>query len=250
MKLNNPVVLVIFCALPWIRPHCSLSCARTFLLQREKVKRLVLIDQRSDLPLAPLFDTTDWSITISKDTNAGFARETYPEFDVIITTSVATFSNSTINLMEGRVYVILSDEHPTIDAVSLALSKFEKTARSNVIIIAKIDKPMWHFYRFTNFDCTKNSAESVVAFAECDENQSGNITFLKMTTKINGKKCPIIVAAMESQPFICYDESGRLYKGIDYFLVKNIAQQLQIDLSVIRADINSTKCVFCDKFFS
>lgn len=244
MKLKVTVVLFVIWSLLWIGANCSLSCARIFFLLEGKVKRLILIDQRSDLALEPLFDTSDWSITILKNTNTISAQETHPGTDIIITTSVATFSRTPIELTTGRAHVILSDERPTIDAVSLVYSKFDKTLRSNVIIIAKVGKAMWHFYRFYGFDCTINSAGSVVAFAECDKNESRNLTYSRMPTKIVATKCPVIIAAMEFQPFTYFDESRRFYKGIDYFLVKNIAQKLRIDVNIVRADANSTKCVF------
>lgn len=168
----------------------------------------------------------------------------YPASDVIITSSVAAFSNSTINFTARRVYVALSDNHPALDGITLVFSKFEEPVRSNVIVIAKIGNALWHFYRFIEFGCTKKSAESVVNFAECDEMESENLKYLKTSTKFNGKKCPIIVAATTFEPFTYYDDSRGFYKGIEYSLVKTIARQLQIDVKFIPADVNSIKCVY------
>lgn len=106
----------------------------------------------------------------------------------------------------------------------------------------------WRFYQFVMSGCSKNDAGSVAAFAECDEknekNNNGHLTHLTNRTNIIGEKCPLTVAATKFEPFTYYDESKGYHKGIDYFLVKNIAKQLHIDVNFIQADANSIKCVF------
>lgn len=240
MKLK---ISIIFCAFLWFESaKCSLSCVGTFLREKN-IKHLTLVDQRSDLPLKTLFDSTDWSVIVSQ--HGTLLEDSHPESDVIIiTTSMATFRNSTINLKMGRVCMILNDERPSIDGIFL---KFKANMRNNVIVIAKIAMNRWHFHRFNEFGCSENSAKSVEVFAECDESDSSeNLTYFSNHTKLNGKKCPLTVAATKYEPFTYYDESKGFYKGIDYFLVKAIAQQLQIDVNFIRADVNSMAlvCVF------
>lgn len=81
-------------------------------------------------------------------------------------------------------------------------------------------------------------------FAECDgsENQ-GNLINFTNRKKINGKRCALTVAAAKFEPFVYFDTSNGFYKGIDYFLVKTIAEQLHFDVNFIEADVNATKLV-------
>lgn len=246
MKLKISIIFVTFCAFWWIgeSTQSPLSCVRKHFLREKRVKHLVLIDQNSDLRLAPLFDTTDWSITIplSKTPDEG-----QPQSDVIITTSSKHFNVfgrlEQFISAKRRIHVILNDEQPSIDTVRSIFLKFRENVRSNVNVIAEIAANLWQFYRLTEPNCSKSV--EVEAFAGCHGSESdGNLTYSLNHTTSRGKKCPLIVAATKFEPFTYYDESRGFHQGIDYVLVKNIAAKLQIDVNFVGADVNTVECVF------
>lgn len=244
MRSRISIVFIIFCAfLLWFgSARDYLSCVRIFFREKN-IKNLALVDQSNDLPLEAFFESTDWAGTISTDSN-----ETPRTSDVIITTSVAKFSISTIDWAMGRVYVILSDVHPSINTIWGVFCKFKENRRNNVIVIAKMATVanVWHFHRMIEFDCTKNSVKSLQVFAECTESEGiGNQRHSLINKKLTEKKCSLTVTATIFEPFTYYDKFKGFYKGIDYFLIKTIAQKLQIDVNFVRADANlqSIKCV-------
>lgn len=218
--------------------HGSLSCACTFF-RHENVKHFVLIDEKSDIKLDPLFDTLDWTITI-----AIALDQRHHASNVIIITSAANFNTSTIYLTTERVYVILNDDHQSIDGIGEIFSKFNKSVRRNVIVIGQTGNDLWHFYRFIDFDCTAKNANFVEDFVECVGSGSEvNLTNLPSRTSFNEKMCPLTIAATKFEPFTFYDESRGFYKGIDYSLVETIAQRLQFEVNFIEADVKSMKLV-------
>lgn len=241
MKLKISIV----CVFLWLaqRAMCSLSCIRTFLGQ-ENTRNLVLVDQRSDLPLKAFLDTTDWSVTIPTDTMSAII-ETHPKSDVGITTSVAYIRNSSIILAKRRVYVVLNDFCLSSDVIWNVFSKFNENMRSEVVVIARATRNLWHFYQFTKLGCAKMDEESVEMFAECnDADGFRKVTLLKNRTDSDGRRCSLVVAATNFEPFTYYDEPRGFFKGIDYSLVTNIAKQLKIDVKFVPADADSIKCVF------
>lgn len=222
---------------------CSLSCVRTFLLEK-RVKNLALVDQKSDLPLAAFYDTAEWTIITSTDENLALDTTNTIASDVVITTSAAYIRDSSIGLTKGHVCVVLNDEHPSIHAIWSVFSKFKASIRNDVVIIATMGKNLWRFYRFVKSDCSENGRGSVEVVADCDENErNGMMLHFENNTKLDGKKCPLVVAATNFEPYTYYNQSRGFYKGIDYFLIENIAKQLQIGVTFIRTDADSTKCV-------
>lgn len=244
MKLR--ISIVIFYVFLWFQDstQCSLSCVRTFL-RENNVKQMILVDQRSDLSLSALFDTMDWSVTVfANRTSALF--DVPPGFDVIITTSVAHIRVSSNSLKKRRVYVILNDMHPSIDAILSIFLEFTENVRRSVIVIARVARDQWRFYRFNEFDCTNNGAVSVDAFAECNVEESfGYLIQSTKYTNLDGMTCPLLAVATKCKPLTYYDESRGLFKGADYYLVENIAKRLQMDVNFVQDELNPAKSVLC-----
>lgn len=225
-----------------------LACVRT-LLRQENVKHLILVDQRSDSYLAPLFETLDWSVTTVTGLSSEGARH---GSDILFATSVADIAKAdfeSIQLTDGRIYILLVEAEQSTTIITDVFSKFNAYPymRSKVFVVANSGH-VWRFYSFGEISCTEKNARIVEAIAQCDAN--GKWSHLRNNTQSNERHCPLIVAAAKLEPFSYYDESRRLFKGIDYQLVKTVAEHLRHDVSFVVADVESTKFVLYPSFMS
>lgn len=191
---------------------------------------------------APLFETYDWSITTAMDISVAQNRTQYGS-DILIAchvTGIAKTDLEPVHMTTARIYILLVDEQQSIDIINGIFAKFNEHLRNNVVIIAHgmTNCSVWQFYHFIdNIYCTKNDTIFVEAFAECVESGNpGILTDLTNHVKSDEKKCPLIVAATEFQPFTYYDELTGFYKGIEY---------LHLNVNFKLADENSIGFVLC-----
>lgn len=242
MKLNISIVCIAVCVFLWLAHYaqCSISCVRAFLGQ-ESSRNLVLVDQKSDLPLETFFDTANW--IISTDTMP-VSIVIHPKSAIVITTSVAEIRISSVNFEKRRVYVVLNDFCPSSDVIWNVFSEFNENMRSKVVVIVRATRNLWNFYRFIKQGVAKKGGESVEMFAECDDADGNRKVTLLKNPADSRRRCPLVIAVTNFEPFTYYDKSRGFYKGIDYSLVENIAKQLKVDVKFVPADVDSIKCVF------
>lgn len=235
MKLRISIVFIIFCAIYWsvMQAQCSLSCVGTFFREKN-IKTLSLIDRRSDLPLEAIFNTSDWTVTVTSD------EKIVVDSNVLITVSVANFRDFASGFTMGNAYVILTDEDPSPETISGIFFRFQVKVRGNVVIMGKSTASRWHLYRFSEFQYANSSANPVQVFAEC---ANSHLTHL-LNDSSRERKWPLTIAVKKYEPFAYYDASVGFHKGIDYSLVKSIAERLELDVHFIRADADSVKLVF------
>lgn len=88
---------------------------------------------------------------------------------------------------------------------------------------------IWKMLKFKRQNCSWSNFEAVT-FEECFTSGTNVYFEDKTITNVTSKECPIYVSGINNIPYAYYDKAIGFYKGIDYNLVKFIANRLNKDL--------------------
>lgn len=246
-KMKSLLILIssAFCAVR-ASDQFSFSCARKFF-QEEEVATFVVVDStqagHNDSPIDSFFrsmDTeNDWSITVvSNIFRAMDVQKNEISKSVILFVSSPThigpvFAN--IQMTNTRIFVVLTNAHPSRESIRSVFRKFGTPMQSHVIVMERMGDNFWKFYKYVDDRCPFNGIKSVVMVADCNDSASGaNIRHFSNGLQVKEKSCPLIVATNQFEPFTYYDDVKGFYNGIDYSIVKTISERLQLVVKFVR----------------